>query len=393
MYKIKERDENMMDLKEKFYNLTPKVKVIYGIDIVNKFANIIKDLEGDKVFFITESTLFEIHGKYLYENMKAEGIEVELIILNGNESNKTFSNLEELCTTLINKRISKDSIIIGFGGGIVGNIAGFAAGIIFRGIRYVEIPTTFMGQTDSSLSNKQAVNGRNGKNQLGMYYAPILIWSDLKYIETENIDYIKAGIVEGLKNGLISDESFLELLYVKVENRDSYTIEELYELFELIVDSKNKILERDPSEKKYAVILEYGHTFGHAIEFLTKGKIIHGEAVAMGMCMAAELSYLMNQLSEEHLNLHYKILLPFMNSKKREFYLELDEYRIFHAIQNDNKRTKNGIKYVLLSKIGECLEGDGDYQIQVSEELVLKSIVEFNKKYLALISDNILCSV
>lgn len=130
-------------------------------------------------------------------------------------------------------------------------------------------------------------------------------------------------------------------------------------------------------------MLEYGHTFGHAIEFLSNGEVIHGEAVAMGMCIAAEISYVLGYLTKEDVDKHYEILDEFMYNKDSVTAKKiLDAEKIFTEIQNDNKRTKYGIKYVLLSALGECNIGDGDYQVMVKEEVVLNAIKSlYQRKY------------
>lgn len=362
--------------------LNDKVKVYYGIDILDQFASILMDYNFDKIFFITEQIIYDYHGRVFVDELKKNGIDTQLVLIKSSEKEKSFHNLETLCNHLIENNISKDSIIISFGGGIIGNISGLAANLIYRGIRYIEIPTTFMGQTDSTLSNKQAINGGSGKNQIGSYYAPLFVWSDIKYSCTESPRHIKAAIVEGIKNTLIHDKDLIDMF----KNNTYYDLEfnenNLLKLFETIVNSKNKILKSDPSEKKYAIILEYGHTFGHAIEFLTEGKIIHGEAVAMGMCIAAEVSYRIGGLTEEEVNLHYELLKNFIykNLLDNQILNVISPERIYGAIQKDNKRTSQGVKYVLLATLGECMNPDGDYQVRVSKDIIISSLYKFYSK-------------
>ena len=370
------------EVHEKVIHLIPEVTMVYGAGISEHFVSYLNRYKYDKVFFVTEEVLFNLHGKKLYETIQASGVKCELVTIHATEEEKNMPALEKLCSKLIDLHISKDSFVVSFGGGIVGNVVGLAAAMIYRGVKYIEIPTTFMGQTDSSLSNKQAVNGSNGKNQLGVYSAPVFVWSDMEYIATESIRHIKAGITEGIKNGLISDAAFLDKLMPLVRNKTSFTVDELLNLYEIITDSKNYILGKDPSEKKYCVILEYGHTFGHAMEFLSKGRVIHGEAVAMGMCIAAEVGKMEGYLNDEQVALHYDLLNDFMYQLKDGEKFEFDADQIFQAIQNDNKRTKDGVKYVLLSTIGDCLVGDGDYQVEVEESVIKNAInLFFSKRY------------
>lgn len=366
------------DLKFIEYNLEPSIKAYYGYDILDSFLDVLNQYKYDKIFFISEEFIYNLHGKDFVDNLDAHNVNHEVLLIKCTEKNKTFKNVDFICNYLINHKISKDSVIISFGGGVVGNICGLVAGLIYRGVSYIEIPTTFMGLTDSSLSHKQAVNGDSGKNQIGRYYAPLFIWSDIKYIETESVRNIKAAIVEGIKNTLIQDKGLLEELNSFIKGKKNFDKDDLLYLFEIITQSKNRILAVDPTEKDYCVILEYGHTFGHAIEFLTLGEIVHGEAVAIGMCVAAEISFRLGKISREDVELHYNIFgdLIFKNNKAVKKIKNLTTDAIMQAIQSDNKRTSAGIKYVILEAIGTCAEEDGGWQIQVDKELVVSCMNE-----------------
>lgn len=360
-------------------HLNKKVTVFYGIDIEKEFISVLSDYSFDKVFFISDTNAYELHGESLIAALTSNQIIYHVIHVTAREENKSFRELEKLCNQLIEMEISKDSIIIGFGGGMACNLIGLAAALVYRGIRYIEIPTTYMGQTDSAISNKQAVNGDFGKNQFGTYYAPLFIWADLSYITTEDIRHIRAAFVEAIKNGFIYDKEILNDLSQQLyENQ--YSAESLLALFEKIVNSKNKILAQDTSEEKYAVILEYGHTLGHAIEFLTHGEIIHGEAVAIGMCIIADVSHALSYLSEEELDLHYKLLLPYLTHTCRELFVNLDINTIMSIVQKDNKRRSSGIRYVVLEHIGECLHEDDIYQIEISEQMIKQAIQTFQER-------------
>ncbi|MCX7923169.1 MAG: 2-deoxy-scyllo-inosose synthase [Clostridia bacterium] len=359
-------------------NLAHKVDLLYGIDIVDKFTYFLNMLSFDKVFFISEETIYNLHGRRLFELLREDDINCEVILIPGKEKNKSFENLEFLCNLLVEKNISKDSIIIAFGGGLIGNIVGMAAALIYRGIRFIEVSTTLMGQSDSTLSNKQAINGRTGKNQFGTYYSPEFVWADIKYLESESPRHIKAALVEGIKNAFISNADLL-IEFERLLSKKLITQDELLEIYEIIIKSKNAILEKDPSERYYAIILEYGHTFGHAIEFLTDGRIIHGEAVAIGMCIAAELGCLLGTTSCQVLETHYRFFKDIMEIDMK-LPQELSAQKIFEAIQKDNKRVYSGIKYILLDGIGKCMNPDGDYQVYVQPEMVLEAVNRFIKR-------------
>ena len=285
----------------------PDVPVFYGYNITGEFSEILRNCSCDKVIFIADKTAFQLHGVPLLRAIQSIGISAFLLELSAGESEKTISTLSKICEFALEHHVTNDSILLGFGGGMVTNIAGLAASLLHRGISYIEVPTTFLGQTDSTFSNKQAVNSSHGKNQIGTYYAPIFIWCDLAYTATEQKRQWNAAIVEGIKNALLTGETlpddFLHIAGVSSE--------QMLSLFHRITESKRKILQRDPTERNYAVILEYGHTFGHAIEFLSQGEVNHGEAVAVGMCMAAHASEALGLLSLEDVERHYSLLAPF----------------------------------------------------------------------------------
>jgi 3-dehydroquinate synthetase len=359
--------------------LQPDPTYYFGNDIIEHLGGLIKNEDVDKVFFVTNDVLAKLYAREITKVFQSNNIPYEVLTIKDSEHDKNFSNLEWLCDTLVDKFVTKGSIIIGFGGGCLTNIVGLAAGLIFRGIRYIEMPTTFMAVTDSCLSNKQAVNGAFGKNQYGMYRAPIFIFGDTKYLQTESLPGRKSAIAEGIKNAFINDASLLPYYENKLENCDLNNLDPmtLTDLAYNVIRSKLAILEQDPSEKHFAMALEYGHTFGHAIEFFSGGSIPHGIAVAKGMCIAAEISHRLGYMSREEADKHYRLF-----GEKLRLDLKIPENisvdDIMDTILADNKKTVKGVKYVLLEKIGVCLDPDGDYQICVDEKLVRSVLSEQN---------------
>ena len=343
----------------------------FGYKIEDFILKKLENIEFDKLFFLTEESIFNIYGEVLYNKIKEKFPNTFLNILLSGEQNKYFKNLEELCENLIEKNVSKKSILIGFGGGGVGNLVGLTAGLIYRGIRFIEIPTTFTGQTDSTLSNKQAVNGKKGKNHFGLYHAPLFIIGDTHYLHTEPKNARRAGIIEGIKNGLIANKQFFEYLYEFLAFDNPENIYKTNELALKIIESKLEILKKDPSEKHYGIILEYGHTFGHAIEWLMKGKILHGDAVSFGMRIAAELSKELGLLSNDEVNLHYEIIENKLGYKE-PFPSEITTDKLMEAMINDNKKTGRELRFVLLESIGKCYNPEGDYLVTVDLNIVKK---------------------
>ncbi len=352
-----------------------------GYQIEETIIEKLQNCDFDKLFFLTEESVFKLYGLKLFEKLKEHFPNTTLNLLLAGEQNKYFKNLEELCERLIDQNVSKKSILIAFGGGGVGNLVGLTAGLIFRGIRFIEIPTTFTGQTDSTLSNKQAVNGKKGKNHFGLYHAPMYIFADTQYLSTEPIAARRAGIVEGIKNGLISDPEFFQYLQKNLENDDKHNIFKTHDLALRIIKSKLKIIREDPSEKHYGIILEYGHTFGHGIEWLMQGKMIHGDAVSFGMRIAAELSKEIGLLDQQAVDLHYDIIENKLGYKE-PFPAQINSENLLEAMIKDNKKTGRELRFVLLEKIGKCYNPEGDYLVTVDLNTVKKVLDRYiNRKY------------
>ena len=361
--------------------LQPDPTYYFGCDVLEHLGGLLNCHEHDKVFLVTNEVLNRLYGGSITDMLTRHNIKHEVITIPDSEHDKRFATLEYLCDTLVSRFVTKGSIIIGFGGGCLTNVVGLASALIFRGIRYVEIPTTFMGVTDSCLSNKQAVNGAHGKNQYGTYYAPLFLFADTKFLRTESLPGRKSAIAEGIKNAFINDASLLPyyqrvLADARLDNLDLIT---LTELAYNVIRSKLEILRQDPSEKLFAMALEYGHTFGHAIEFFSDGAIPHGIAVAKGMCIAAEISRELGYLTQEEVDLHYSM---FGGSLGLDLTIpsSISPSDILDTVLADNKKTVKGVKYVILERIGKCLNPDGDFQVCVDPALVRKVLTLHNQR-------------
>lgn len=329
----------------------------------------------DRLFLFSEPQVFSQHGQPLLERLRQEH-PCSLKLLASGDACKRVACLEEVLEELIAAGASKRSILIAFGGGAVGNLVGMAAALLFRGVRYIEIPTTMTGQTDSVLSNKQAINGRSGKNLFGLYHAPLFIWVDSHYLASEPLTSCRSGIVEGIKNGLISDPAFLDYLETVLDPGHRYSDVQRHELVRRLILSKLPILRRDPSEKDYAIILEYGHTFGHGLEVALQGQMQHGEAVGYGMRIAARLAQRLGFIDEALVQRHDQLIVerlgfsaPWPNRVSAE--------ALMGAMTSDNKKKGRALRYVLLEAPGRCVNPEGDWMIAVDPACVLSVVEEF----------------
>lgn len=340
----------------------------FGLGIAAQFPAVLREHSFDCCYLVTSRKLLEMFGAELLRQMQDAGVRCVPVLIEDTEQFKTWDTLRALCEDLTAGGVTKDSILLALGGGMVGNVVGLAAALIYRGIRFMHVPTTLTAQTDSTLSNKQAINGARGKNQFGVYHAPLLIWSDPAYSRDEPRRQQQSGIVEGIKNVLISHDSVAaaDQMLDLWPDRDRWP-----DLVMALIQSKLPIIRRDPGEKKYAIILEYGHTFGHAIEWLTKGQLLHGEAVSIGMCLAAQLSHNLGYLGESLLHEHQRLLGQRLGTPTR-LPAGLSPQSIYDAMLSDNKRTGKGLRFLLLRGYGQFVNPDGDYMIAVEPERVLE---------------------
>lgn len=290
----------------------------------------------------------------------------ELFSCKEGERNKTFTTLNNLASEILHSGVSKRSVIIVLGGGVVGNLGGFLAAILMRGLRFVHVPTTVMHQVDASTGGKQAVNTNHGKNLLGTFYEPEFIYNDISAIESLPQREVKSGIAEVIKHALCESKELLELL----NNGACYK-----DILLKTIEHKIKILDEDPRELNKGFILIYGHTLGHVIEILMKGKLLHGEAISIGMILAADIAEEMNigsrGLKEHHLRILSRYNLPTTIPPK----LSVDE--IIRTMFFDKKERDTNMTFCLLEDIGKVYQRNNSYSVEVPIEII-KSVLERN---------------
>ncbi|MCR1973808.1 2-deoxy-scyllo-inosose synthase [Clostridium sporogenes] len=331
------------------------------------------DLNTDKFFLITDDVVYNLFGNELLQYMN-EKVSVKLIKLPSGEKHKNIKVFNDLMENLFDNNVTKSSILISLGGGVVGNITGLAAALAFRGIRFFHIPTTFMSQTDSILSRKQGINSFYGKNMIGSYYTPLFNFIDTSFLTFDSERFIRGSFVETVKNGFIYNADFLNKLKSVIKNDFNVNQEGVFNLVKMSIESKLPIMKADPTEKGLAMILEYGHTVGHAIEKLSYGKLSHGESVSIGMMVAARVSEKLGYLSKQDVKEHLDILSALKTPTKIPSNIKISD--IINRIKLDNKKDMNGIRFVVLENIGKCINTDGSYMIKVPFNIINEAIEE-----------------
>lgn len=273
-----------------------RFRAIYiGRDIIDQLSQCARTLEADKFFIITDDN---VAGVFLDE-VKAElskVAETHAFIFPAGEQSKTLSMLESLGAKVLDARATKSSVVVCLGGGVVGNLGGLLAALLFRGIRFFHVPTTMVAQIDSAIGQKQAVNYKRGKNLFGQYYPPEFVFIDFAFLRKLPQRQIKAGLAESVKHGLCQEESFFEFIS---EHAPDFSWEDIEYISQHTIELKLELLVIDPYEGKLDPQLELGHTIGHALEIRKNGQLLHGEAIAIGMTVEAKISVALGFMSPE----------------------------------------------------------------------------------------------
>ena len=334
-------------------------KIIIGNDIISNAGTLIKRvIKKPKAFIVTNKVLKKYHLPKLLNSLKKEKIEYKIILINDGEKKKNISTVKKISDELINSKIDRDDTLIAFGGGVLGDIVGFVASITLRGVDFIQIPTTLLAQVDSSVGGKTGVNTSHGKNLIGTFNQPILVLSDVSVLKTLNKRELKAGYSEVIKHALIMDNNFFSWLDKNFKKIDLVSDSKLIEAVYRSCKHKAHIVKMDVKESGVRAYLNYGHTFGHALEKLNnyRNTLKHGEAISIGMLMASHMSFLEGHLSNKDLNKikdHFKntSLLTVIPKKLKN---RLSTLVIQNTMLSD-KKVKNGkINLILLKKIGKA---------------------------------------
>lgn len=247
---------------------------------------------GAKCAIVTDENVAPHHLPPLQQSLTASGIEAREIILPPGEGSKSYDKLTMLLEALLSAEIERGDLVVALGGGVIGDLAGFAASILRRGVDFVQIPTSLLAQVDSSVGGKTGINSPHGKNLIGAFHQPLLVLCDIDTLNTLPERQFRAGYAEVVKYGLIRDKGFFDWLYDKRAQIFDLDAEALANAIQTSCQMKADVVSADEREHGVRALLNLGHTFGHGFEALTgySDKLLHGEAIAVGMVLAFEFS-------------------------------------------------------------------------------------------------------
>ncbi len=263
-----------------------------GAGLLARAGELLKPLVRGPVPVVTDANVADIHLARLHDILGTAGIDARPIVMAPGEISKSFTGLERLTGELLDMGIDRNGLVIALGGGVIGDLTGFAAGVLKRGVAFAQIPTTLLSQVDSSVGGKTAINARQGKNLIGLFHQPRIVIADTALLATLPRRELLAGYAEVAKYGALGDANFFEWLEVGGVKALAGDEAAMVKAVAHSCRMKAEIVARDERETGDRALLNLGHTFGHALEAATgfSGRLIHGEAVAIGMALAFRLS-------------------------------------------------------------------------------------------------------
>lgn len=323
----------------------------------NILTGIGKDLEAlgfpKRVAVISNPTVDALYGQVVCSSLSDAGFQVFQCNIPDGEEHKNSASLERIYDALIRQGFDRGCGLLALGGGVVGDIAGYAAATFLRGIPYVQVPTTLLSQVDSSVGGKTAINHPLGKNLIGAFYQPELVCIDIETLKTLDPREVAAGMAEVVKYGMIRDRDFFDWLEVSAEAILAHDAEKLIYAIRTSCQLKADIVSQDEKEGSIRAILNYGHTFGHAIENLSGyGQWKHGEAVAAGMIVAAKIALKNGLCSQADVD-RLTVLLEKLNLPIVPPAFSIEAY--VEAMQRDKKVKMGTLSLVLNRGIGEVV--------------------------------------
>jgi len=308
-----------------------------------------------KAAVITDSNVASLHAPTLIDSLKSAGIESILVTLPAGEQHKTLAALLPAYDQILGSGFERSNGVIALGGGVVGDMAGFVAATILRGVPFVQIPTTLLAMVDASVGGKTGVDHARGKNLIGAFHQPIAVLIDPEVLKTLPPRELQNGLAECIKHEIIRDADGFVSLEKNIDRALALDIEYLTELIAHNVAIKTKVVAADPFEKGERAHLNFGHTFGHAIEAASNFSYSHGESVALGMCAAAhaavELMMLDDASRKRIVELIRRAQLPTGGMK-------LPADHVIQAMASDKKRASSRLRFVLPDRIGHVVIRD-----------------------------------
>jgi 3-dehydroquinate synthase len=350
-----------LDLGERSYPIHIGSQLLDQADLYKKH------IKGTFTAVITNETVAPLYADRVVKTLEGTGQKVKLIVLPDGEAFKTWEVLQKIFDGLLENSADRKTTLVALGGGVIGDMTGFAAACYMRGIRFIQVPTTLLSQVDSSVGGKTGINHPLGKNMVGAFHQPQAVIADLDTLKTLPPEELAAGLAEVIKHGAIADSEFLSWIEKNQDALNNCDPVAMEFAVRRSCEIKSQVVAQDEKEGGIRAILNFGHTFGHAIEAgMGYGSWLHGQAVGCGMVMAADLSVRVGLLSDADASRLKKIIqalhLPTQPPK-------LGVNRFMELMSVDKKAEGGEVRYILLNGLGQA-------KIQtVDDDLVIQTLI------------------
>lgn len=319
-----------------------------------------------KICIVSDSNVSQIYLKLLYDYVKEYCNVVETFVFPAGEASKNLDTVNSLYEHLIKANFDRKDLLIALGGGVVGDLTGYAAATYLRGISFIQMPTSLLAMVDSSIGGKTGVDYQAYKNMIGAFHQPELVYMNLSTLTTLSDRQYYSGFGEIIKHGLIKDVTYYEWLKEHTDSIKSKDINILQQMIYRSCQIKQIVVENDPKELGERALLNYGHTIGHAIEKLMDFKLLHGECVAIGMVAAIYISYKRGTITKEQLedivSMIKDLSLPVSIS-------DLSSNEIQKIMLHDKKMESGTLKFILLSEVGQAIIDTTVTKDEISESI------------------------
>ena len=333
-------------------------KPLYDIVIEQSFDKLSEEFNklgvtGRKLCIVSDSNVAELYAKQVSAELEKTGNKVFTYVFEAGEENKNLNTVEDVYEFLIQNHFDRKDMLVALGGGVVGDMAGFAAAIFMRGIDFVQVPTTLLSQSDSSVGGKTGIDFMESKNILGAFHQPKLVYINVATLKSLPNEQFVSGMGEVIKHGIIRDSEFFDYIEKNSDKIKTLDNETLIKMDKINCSIKADVVEQDEKENGLRAILNFGHTIGHAVESAYDFKMTHGECVGIGMVGASYIAYKRNMIDESTLNRIENVL----DMYGFKICVDLPEKEVVYGyMQKDKKKIAGKLKFVLPTKVGEVMQ-------------------------------------
>ncbi|MFN8769961.1 MAG: 3-dehydroquinate synthase [Neisseriaceae bacterium] len=348
--------------------------IYIGYDLFKDFVGFLKKhYTGNQIVLISDNKITKLYTNRLNNELKSAGYSLLTLETKAGEKSKNSKTKEKLELQMFENKVNRNALVIAFGGGVIGDLVGYTASTYMRGVKYIQVPTTLLSMIDSSVGGKTAINTKYGKNLVGTFYQPTLVFMDLNLLDSLPKKQLINGLIEAIKIFLTFDSKSFEYVAKNIKAILAYDRYVLQCIVEKAVALKAYVVENDEREENLRMSLNFGHTVGHAIERISQYKILHGIAVGIGIIIEAKIAVNLGKLSLDNLKIIEETMNKLGVSTKLLSRYDINEITNATLLDKKNK-SANIVKCILLSEIGQIAYCDDKVATDVSVADILRAL-------------------